>query len=103
MKRKLFGLAIASLLVLAAGQIIANDQCVMCHQDQKENAVAAHSNCASCHGAGADAHLADMSVAPEPVSNDTCTTCHQASEEFSAIPAHQMEMECSSCHTIHEK
>lgn len=103
MRRNLFVLAVASLLVLAAGHILANDQCVMCHQDQKDNPVAAHQDCASCHAAGSEEHLANFRTHPEAVTDDTCTTCHAPTEDFVAIRAHQMDMECSACHTIHEK
>ncbi|MEE4639164.1 MAG: hypothetical protein V2J42_10555 [Wenzhouxiangella sp.] len=103
MRKMLFSLCLALALGLLMGPAMSNDQCVMCHQDQKENAVAAHSNCAACHGGGAEAHLENFKEHPEPVTNDTCTTCHQPNDDFKAIAAHGMDMECSACHSIHEE
>lgn len=102
MKNTLLSLALAGLLALAAGQIVANDQCIMCHQDQKENPVAAHQDCMACHASGADAHMENFRVMPDAVSDDTCITCHQKDDDFMAIRPHQMGMECAACHTIHE-
>jgi hypothetical protein len=102
MRKTLLSLCLMAVLGLFAAPAISSEQCVMCHQDQKENAVAAHTNCMSCHGGGADAHLENFKEHPEPVTNDTCTTCHQPNDDFKAISAHGMDMECSACHAIHE-
>ena len=103
MKKFLASLSLACLLGLFMGPAMSNDQCIMCHQDQRENPVAAHSMCSACHGNGAEAHLANFRDHPEPVTNETCTTCHKPTDDFKAIAAHGMEMECSQCHAIHEK
>lgn len=106
-------LIVSVSLAVALGFFMApamgnNDQCVMCHQDQAENPVAAHNMCSACHSNGAEAHLANFQEHPEPVTDETCTTCHQtSSEKFTAVSAHgaavEMGMECSQCHAIHEK
>ncbi len=105
MKKQLLILALASLLALVAGPIVAdtNEQCLMCHQDVKDNPVPAHRDCMACHAGGAEEHMDNIRVPPDAVTDDTCITCHQPTEDFMAIRAHQMEMECSACHTIHEK
>ena len=103
MKKVLFSLCIAGLMAFAIGPVVAEDQCVMCHQDQKESVIPAHSDCMACHAAGSDEHLANFRTAPEPVTTETCTTCHQPTDEFKAISAHQMDMECSACHNVHDK
>lgn len=102
MKKKLFTMAMAGLFALAAGQILANDQCLMCHQGFEENKVEAHQDCMACHAGNADEHMANIRIPPDPVTDATCTTCHQETEDFMAIRAHQMGMECTACHTIHE-
>lgn len=102
MRKALFSLGLMAVLGLFMAPAISSDQCVTCHQDKEENAVAAHSDCMACHSGGAEAHLENFKDHPEPVSNDTCTTCHQPNDDFKAISAHGMDMECSSCHSIHE-
>ncbi len=102
MKKVLLTFALLTALGLLAFPALSNDQCIMCHQDQADNPIPAHENCMACHADGSDAHLDNMRVHPEPVTEDTCTTCHAPNEDFMAISAHQMGMECSACHTIHE-
>ncbi len=105
MKKNLLILALASVFALAAGQVFAdmNDQCLMCHQDLKENPVEAHRDCMACHSGGAEEHIDNIRQPPDPVTDETCTSCHEKTDEFLEIRAHQMDMECSACHTIHEK
>ena len=103
MKKIVLGFCTVGLLLVMAGAALANDDCVMCHQDQKENVIPAHSDCMACHAEGSDEHIANFREAPAPVTNETCETCHQPNEEFLAISAHTMDMECSSCHQIHEE
>lgn len=103
MRKFIVSLSLAVTLGFFMAPAMSNDQCIMCHQDQAENPVAAHNMCSACHGNGAEAHLANFREHPEPVTNETCTTCHKATDEFKAIAAHGMEMECSQCHSIHEK
>jgi hypothetical protein len=96
------------LLVLFAAALVApalanNDQCLMCHRAMQETPVQAHQNCMICHRSGADEHLANIRVAPEPVPDETCAMCHRANDEFKAISAHTMELECANCHLIHDK
>jgi len=102
MRKVLFSLSFAFVLGLFMAPAMSDDQCVMCHQDQKENPVAAHNMCSACHGNGAEAHLANFKEHPEPVTSDTCTTYHKPTDDFKAVSAHSMEMECSTCHSIHE-
>lgn len=92
-----------ALCVLAAPALSDNENCLMCHQDLKDNPVEAHRDCMACHADGAEEHAENPRVAPEPVTNETCETCHAPTEEFMEIRAHQMDMECAACHTIHEK
>ncbi|MFW6340957.1 MAG: hypothetical protein ACOC0Q_08825, partial [Wenzhouxiangella sp.] len=89
-------------LGLLMAPAMSNDQCLMCHQDQKENAVSAHTDCMACHAEGADAHLEDFKEHPAAVTNETCQTCHAPTDEFKSISAHGMDMECSACHSIHD-
>ena len=103
MRKALVSLSLMAVLALFMAPAMSNEQCVMCHQDQEENPVSAHNNCMMCHGGGADAHLENFRDHPEPVTNETCTTCHRPNEEFKAISAHNMDMECSACHAIHEE
>lgn len=93
------------LLVLGFGAAGANgqDQCLTCHQAAQEAAHEAHQNCLTCHEAGADEHLADFKVSPEPVAQSYCVACHEPNDDFMSISAHQMEMECVACHTIHDR
>jgi len=108
MRKFLASISLACLLGMFMAPAMGNDQCIMCHQDQKENPVAAHSMCSACHSEGAEEHLANFQEHPAPVTDETCTTCHQTgSDKFTAVSAHgaavEMEMECSQCHAIHEK
>lgn len=105
MKKVWISFIAVSFCALVAGSAWAGDnseQCIMCHQDAKEDAIAAHQDCMACHADGADAHLEDFRTHPEPVTDETCATCHKPTDEFLEISAHQMEMECSACHKIHE-
>lgn len=102
MKKLLLTVLTAAVLGLAALPALSNDQCTMCHQDQKENAVAGHTDCMACHSGGADEHMANIRTPPEPVTDETCATCHKPTEDFLAVSAHNMGMECSTCHSIHE-
>ena len=102
MKRVLLSCILLAALGLVAAPAISNDQCVMCHQDQKDNPIAAHQDCMACHAGGAEEHLDNIRTHPDPVTDDTCTTCHAPTEDFMAISAHQMDMECSACHQIHD-
>ncbi|MFW5816040.1 MAG: hypothetical protein ACOCVP_04210 [Wenzhouxiangella sp.] len=102
MRKALLSLGLMAVLGLFMAPAISSDQCVTCHQDQEENAIDAHTNCMSCHSDGSEAHLENFKEHPAPVSNETCTNCHQPDEDFKAISAHEMDMECSACHAIHE-
>ena len=102
MKRTLLITFLLAVFGLVAAPAISNDQCVTCHQDAKENVIPAHSDCMACHSGGADEHIANFREPPDPVTNETCETCHKPTEEFKAISAHTMDMECSACHSIHE-
>ena len=104
MKRKMFALAIAGLFAVMAGPLVAdiNEQCLMCHQDMEGNPVQAHRDCMACHEGGAEEHIDNIRQPPDAVTDETCITCHQPTDEFKEISAHQMDMECSACHSIHD-
>jgi len=93
----------AAVALTFAFQVNADsEQCAMCHAPQSENLNPGHQDCASCH-MGADDHLDNpMEKFPKEVTTETCQTCHTPTEEFKADPHHDMGMECSACHTIHD-
>jgi hypothetical protein len=91
-----FGLALTSLASADT------EQCAMCHAPQSESLNPGHQDCSSCH-LDYDAHLDNpMEKFPKDVTVETCQTCHEPTEEFKADPHHDMGMECSACHTIHD-
>ncbi|TVS12972.1 MAG: hypothetical protein EA419_03260 [Wenzhouxiangella sp.] len=102
---KSFTVALLALLLSAflAPALANNDQCLMCHRAMAETPVQAHQNCMVCHRDGADEHMANVRVPPEPVPDETCTMCHRQDEQFLAISAHNQGMECATCHLIHDK
>lgn len=102
MKKLLFSLGLMAVLGLFAAPVMSSEQCLQCHQDQKDNEIHGHTNCMGCHSTGADAHLENFKEHPAPVTNETCQTCHTPTDEWKAISAHGMDMECSACHAIHE-
>ncbi|NDY96804.1 hypothetical protein [Wenzhouxiangella limi] len=103
MKRLSLVLLILLLTALAAPALADNDQCLMCHQAMEETPVQAHQNCMVCHQDGAEEHLSNPRAKPEPVSDETCAMCHQPNDDFKAISAHTMGMECANCHLIHDE
>jgi hypothetical protein len=103
MKRSRVFLASVLLALLLAPAWANNDQCLMCHRAMAETPVQAHKNCMVCHGDGAEEHMANIRVPPEPVPDETCTMCHRANDAFLAISAHNQGMECAACHLIHDK
>ncbi len=103
MKSTAFFVLALLLAAFLSPALADNDQCLMCHRAMAETPVPAHQNCMICHGDGADEHMANIRVPPEPVADETCTMCHRKNEEFLAISAHTQGMECSACHLIHDK
>lgn len=103
MKRLILTLLPVLLLALVAPVLADNDRCLMCHRAMAETPVQVHQNCMLCHRDGAAEHLASIRVPPEPVSDETCAMCHRPNEDFKAISAHTMGMECANCHMIHDK
>lgn len=95
-------LALGFSLVLSSAWA-DNDQCLMCHRAMSETPIQQHRNCMICHGDGAEEHMANIRVPPEPVADETCAMCHRPDEAFMAISAHQQGLECASCHLIHDK
>ncbi|MFP4208852.1 MAG: hypothetical protein ACLFSC_09345 [Wenzhouxiangella sp.] len=103
MNRVCAAVIMLGLAWLAVPALADNDQCLMCHRAMQETPVQAHQNCMVCHRNGADEHLANVRVPPEPVPDETCAMCHRPNEDFMAISAHTMELECANCHLIHDK
>lgn len=103
MKYLMFALLTFLLLAIMLPAVADNDQCLMCHRAMQETPINAHQNCMICHGDGAQAHMENIRVPPEPVSDEICAMCHRPNEEFKAISAHTMGMECGACHLIHDK
>ena len=101
MKKRLLMLSLTGVLAVVASQLMANEDCMMCHEEQ-EVKVTGHSDCMACHSAGIEAHLDNFRVMPQAVSDATCTTCHEPTEAFMALRPHKMGGECSDCHSIHE-
>jgi DnaJ-class molecular chaperone len=102
MKRLSF-ILLPLLLVVIAPALASNDQCLMCHRAMAETPVRAHQNCMTCHGDGAEEHMANIRVPPEPVEDETCAMCHRPNVAFLAISAHNQGLECAACHLIHDK
>ena len=102
---KKLSLILISLLLAAlmAPALANNDQCLMCHRAMQETPVQAHQNCMVCHRNGADEHIANIRVPPEPVPDETCAMCHRPNDAFKAISAHNQGLECANCHLIHDK
>ena len=94
---------VTSFTLLLGSAWASNDQCVMCHRAISETPIQQHQNCMMCHRDGAEEHMANIRVPPEPVPDETCTMCHRPSESFMAISAHQQGMECAACHLIHDQ
>ncbi len=103
MKRSLTLFTPLLLALLLAPAWADNDQCLMCHRAMAETPVQAHQNCMVCHSDGAEEHMANIRVPPEPVEDAICAMCHRPNEAFMAISAHTMDLECASCHLIHDK
>ncbi len=93
---------VVGALWLAAPALANNEQCLMCHRAMQETPIEAHQNCMVCHSDGAEAHMENIRTPPEPVSDETCAMCHRPTDDFMAISAHTMELECASCHLIHD-
>lgn len=100
---RLLLLGLPVLLGLLLTPVLANnDQCLMCHRAMSETPVPAHRNCMICHGDGAEEHMANIRVPPEPVADETCLMCHRPNEAFLAISAHNQGLECAACHLMHD-
>ena len=98
-----------SLYVFLAGDLVAEEACLMCHRGQTESfAHRTHDvSCAACHGAS-ETHLKnpmkqppDNTFGPEGT-GESCLSCHEGSAMI-FWQGSEHEMAGTACHDCHEQ